>query len=702
MPAPLTRREFLKVSFTAGGSLLLASYLDACAPPAPTAAPVPTSTVPPPTATPIPEPFQPNLYIRIDPDDTVTLNIHRSEMGQGVRTALAMILAEELEADWSKVRVEQMDARTDVNQITSGSGSIRINYDPLRRAGATARQVLVNAAAQFWGITPEECKAENGEVIRVGTGDRIGYGKLVGLANDLDLKGTPRLKDPKEFRIIGTSVPRIDDPELLTGKAIFGLDVRVPNMLFAAVARSPVPGGRLSEYDATQAESLAGVRGVVEVPSGVAVIAENTWAALQGRSALKITWDEGSNASLSSDSIHQTLAAKMKEVIAQEPATPLKTIKAVYETPYLAHAAMEPVNCVADVRSDVCELWAPTQNPQAIQEFVQDRLGLPVIVHVTLLGGGFGRKLEVDYALEAAEVSRAFGGPVQVVWTREDDIQHDFYRQVTYHWMQAGWDGDGRLGLWRHYLAGQGIHGVAYQAGTEVLERDLAISYQVDGQVSQAYLVDFPVPTGPWRGVVSATNGFANECFIDEVAAALQQDPYEFRLSYLAENDPLRPALQLAAEKAGWGTPLAEGHGRGIACHNMYGETSVAMVADVSVADGAVRVEKVTCAISCGLVIHPDMVAQQLEGGVAFGLTSLLKGEITYKDGRVQQSNFHDYPLLQMSEMPEVEVYLVPDDRPPQGLGEMGIPPIVPAVLNAIFNATGKRIRHTPIRAGDL
>ena len=697
MTSSFTRRDFLKVTFVAGGSLLLAS----CVPALPTEilTPIQTATA---TSTPLPEvPFQPNLFIRIDPDGMVTLTIHRSEMGQGVRTALAMLLAEELEADWKTIRVQQMDASQGVNQITSGSGSILINYHPLRQAGATARGILVNAAAQFWSIPPEECKAENGEVVRADSGERIGYGKLVGIASDLKLKSTAALKDPREFRFIGTSVPRIDEPEIVTGKAIYGLDVRVPNMSFAVVARSPVVGGKLLTYDASQAEAVTGVRGVVEVPSGVAVVAENTWAAIQGRSALKITWEEGSNARLSSEFIHDSLAAKIKDAIAAEPAAPLKTIEAVYETPYLAHAALEPVNCVADVRSDVCELWMPTQNPQAVQEFVQGRLKLPTIVHVTLLGGGFGRKLEVDYGLEAAEVSKAFGGPVQVVWTREDDIQHDFYRQVTYHWMRAGWESDGTLKLWRHYLAAQGINGIAYQAGVDVLNEDIKIPYTMEGQSTGSFVINFPVHTGPWRGVVSATNAFANESFIDEVATTLRQDPYEFRMSRLSQSDTLRATLQLAAEKAGWGTPMAEGHGRGIACHKTYGQTSVAMVAEVSVADGAVRVEKVTCAINCGQVVHPDMVAQQMEGGIVFGLTTLLN-EITYKDGRVQQSNFHDYPLLQMSEMPDVEVHLVQGDSSPVGLGEMGVPPIVPAVTNAIFNATGKRIRHTPIRAGDL
>lgn len=700
----ITRRDFLKASFTTGGALLIGAFLEACAPPAPTDAPTPalTSTQ---TSTPVPEqPFQPNLFVRINPDGTITMIIHRSEMGQGVRTSLAMILAEELEADWSTIRIEQMNARSqsEVNQITSGSGSILINYSPLREAGATARQILIAAAAQTWGITPEECKAESGSIVQIATGERLGYGELVGIAGELRLTEEPALKDPADFKIIGTSVPRVDDPDIVTGKAMYGMDVRIPGMLYAVVARSPVFGGRLADYDSTQAESVPGVRFVVEVPSGIAVVADNTWAAMQGRAALNITWDEGANATLSSASIMQELADRTNEAIAQEDPTSLRTIEAVYETPYLAHAAIEPVNCVADVKSNRCELWLPTQNPQAVQEFVSDSLGMATEVHITLIGGGFGRKLEVDFALEAAEVSRAIGAPVQVVWTRDDDIQHDFYRQVTYHWLRSGWDDDSNIQLWRHYLAGQGINGVAYSAGREVLEEDIVAPYDMNNRISQAFLVNFPVPTGPWRGVVSATNAYANECFFDEVASALQKDPYEFRMELLDENDRLRSTLQLAAEKANWSAPLPEGRGRGIACHKTYGQTSVAMVAEVSVQDGAVRVHKVICAVNCGKVIHPDMVAQQMEGGIVFGLTALLKGEITIENGRVQQSSFQDYPLLQLNEMPEVEVYIADDDRPPQGLGEMGVPPIVPAVVNAIFNATGIRVRHTPIRPEDL
>jgi isoquinoline 1-oxidoreductase subunit beta len=693
----VTRRDFLKVSFTAGGASLVASWLEGCAPemiPAPLATPVST-----PTSAPQP-PFQPNLHIRIAPDGAISLIIHRSEMGQGVRTSLAMILAEELDADWSAIRVEQMDAQRELNQVTSGSGSVIINYDALRQAGATARALLIQAAAQSWGVSADECNAENSLVTHTASGKQLGYGELVSVAKDLKLDEHVTLKNPADFKLIGTSLPRVDEVNIVTGKAVYGLDVRLPGMLFTTVARPPVQGAKLVSYNAAAAQAVRGVRQVIEAPSGVAVVAENSWAAMQGRAALNIQWEAGSLVSLSSESIRQKMMEAVNKAAANEAPVDLTTLEAIYETPYLAHAAMEPVNCAADVRADHCDIWAPTQNPQDVQTFVQNRVGVPTDVHVTLLGGGFGRKLEVDYPIEAAEISKAIGGPVQVVWTREDDIQHDFYRQATVHWLKAGWDAQGNLGLWRHYMAGQGINGVAYRVGKEVLEEGLPVLYDIPQSLSQSFLINTPVPTGPWRGVMSAPNAFANECFLDEVAAALQKDPLALRLELLPETNPVRAVLELAAEKFMWSASLPEGHGRGIAAQ-IYHRTIVGMAAEASVEGAALRVHKVVCALNCGRVIHPDMVKQQVEGSIAFGLTSLFN-EITIDKGRVQQSNFHDYPLLQLKEMPDVEVYIVPSDAPPQGLGEMGVPPIVPAVLNAVFQATGKRIRHTPIRAEDL
>jgi isoquinoline 1-oxidoreductase beta subunit len=458
-----------------------------------------------------------------------------------------------------------------------------------------------------------------------------------------------------------------------------------------------VPGGKLVAFDAARAEAVPGVRKVVSLPSGVAVVADHTWAALQARAVLEITWDEGPQAALSSASIRAQLAEMIEKSVAGETSEAPHLLEAIYETPYLAHASMEPVNCIADVRSDGCDIWAPTQNPQAVQEYVQGRVGVPANVHVTLLGGGFGRMLEVDFAIEAAAVSKAAGAPVQVVWTREDDIRHDFYRQTTYHWLRAGWDDAGKLTLWRHVIAAPGINGVAYHAGNEVLEEGLAVSYAIPDSRERSLLAQVAIPTGPWRAVVDGPNAFANECFFDEVAAALGQDPYELRMALLRESDPLRPVVELAAAKAGWATPMPEGQGRGIACHTTD-QTPVAMVAEVAVQGSAVQVRRVVCAIACGVVINPDMVVQQIEGGIADGLMSLLKGEITIEGGRVQQGSFEDFPLLRIDEMPAVEVHILPETRPPQGVGEMGVPPVVPAVVNAIYAATGTRIRRIPIR----
>lgn len=689
----ISRRDFLKISFTASGALLIT----ACAP---EMLPSPTMTAAP-TSTPIPEiTFEPNLFIHIAQDGRITLRVHRSEMGQGVRTSLAMILAEELEADWQTVHVEQMDVTASLNQVTSGSGSVMINYGPLRTAGAAARTLLIQAAAKTWNVSAAECKAEKSAVIHTSSGKQLGYGELVQLAKDLQLEADASLKEPKDFTIIGTSKPRVDATDIVTGKAIYGLDVRLPGMLFATVARCPVLGGKLKDYDSTQAESVAGVKSVIKISNGVAVVADNTWSAMQGRAALKVNWDEGSQAELSTKSIRQKMVDSINRAVAKENPTELKTIEAIYETPYLAHATMEPMNCIADVRADGCDIWAPTQNPADVQSFVQNIVHVPTNVHVTLLGGGFGRRLEVDFAMEAAEISKAMSVPVQVVWSRDDDLQHDFYRQQTYHWLRAGWDEQGQLSLWRHFIAGQGINGIAYRAGKEVLDEGLEVLYKIPDHLSQSFMVNTAVPTGPWRGVMSTPNAFANECFLDEVAASLKQDPLALRLSLLEDGNPLKAVIQLAAEKSNWNSALPEGHGRGIGCQ-IYHNSIVVMIADVSVEQSAVHVHNVVCALDCGKVINPDMVTQQVEGSIVFGLTSLFN-EITYDKGRVQQSNFHDYPLLQLKDMPQVQVYVMPSENSPQGLGEMGVPPIVPAVMNAIFSASGKRFRHTPIRPEDL
>ena len=734
-PRKFSRRAFLRASAAAGGGLVITALVS-CSDddgsssstssrlPTPTTPPTPatadTASSSPSTAEPssssaqtatstepttevaATDDFAPSLHVTISLANVVTLTIHRSEMGQGVRTSLAMVLAEELEVDWSAIVVAQADADTRLgSQTTSGSGSMAGSYSILRSAGATARTMLIDAAAQTWGVDASACHAEHGTVVQTGTATSLAYGDLVSTAATLTTPLHAELKDPNAFTLIGTSPPRLDDPRIVTGTAVYGIDVRLPGMSFATVARCPVPGGTVRSFEANAAKAVVGVTDVVQISNGVAVVATNSWAALQGQAALQVTWDNGESVSLDSQAMRATMKRVVDGQFAEETVTGLTLLEAVYETPVLAHAPMEPLNCVADARSDVCEIWTSTQNPQDVQSFVSDAIGVPVIVHVTLLGGGFGRRLEVDFPIEAAEVSKAIGAPVQVVWSRSDDIQHDFYLMPTYHRLRAGWDASSTVMLWKHLMSGPALNGIAYRAGREVLEDGLDIPYRIDNDVSKAIVADIPLPTGPWRAVMQGPNAFANECFLDEVAAALGQDPLALRLQLLFDDDELRAVLELATSKAGWGQPLPAGQFHGLACQNVKG-TPTAMVAQVSVTDGTVRVHRVICAIDCGVVVHPDMVAQQIEGGVVYGLTALLKSEITIIGGAVQQANFTDYPLLELAEMPVVEVHAVPSDGPPRGVGEMGVPAVVPAVVNAIHAATGVRIRRIPLHAGDL
>jgi isoquinoline 1-oxidoreductase beta subunit len=712
-----SRRRFLQVSLTTGGALLIAACSDdgntaqsdtvvgtvAGGTASTTTVADTLTSIPPGTDSSSPAaPFAPNLFVRIDADDTVTVTVHRSEFGQGVRTALAMILADELDADWLSIRVEQAGADPEIgDQTTGGSGSITGNYKGLRRAGAMARMMLVAAAADRWGVDVTSCRVEQGTVINTATDDRLRFGELVADAGARQVPAIIKLKAPGEFKLIGTAVPRVDGLAIVTGAATFGLDATVEGMLYATVARCPVPGGTVAGFDATEASAVAGVRSVVAVPTGVAVVADTTWAAIRGRQRLSVTWVEGENAQWSTATIDTTLNGIIDGQVAAAPPPSGPVIEARYETPYAAHAAMEPVNCIAHVGADSCLIIAPTQNPQQVQSYVADAIGLPTEVHVSLMGGGFGRRLEVDFAIEAAEVSRAAAAPVQVVWTREDDFAFDFCRQPTRHWLRAEWDAAGTVTGWRHHLAAPGLNGIAYRAVTDVLSEGLDIPYSVKRKTREPTIAPIPLPTGPWRAVMAGPNAFANECFFDEVAAALGRDPYDLRKQLLPAGDPMLRVLELAATSADWGSAVAPGRGRGIACHE-YHDVPVAMVADVAVDGSVLRVERIVCAIDCGLVVQPDMVVQQIEGAVAFALTSMLKSAITHDKGRIQQQNFTDHPLLRLDEMPEVEVHIVESDSDPRGVGEMGVPPVVPAVANAIWAATGVRIRRIPLQPGDL
>ncbi len=675
----LNRRGFIKVSSAAGVGLLISIYLPGCASEpkpnaAPTITPVPTSTpTPAPTSIPapeVPDTIQPSVFVKIGEDNIVTITIHRSEMGQGVRTALAMILAEELDADWKNVRVEQANADNAYgDQMTGGSVSVSTSYNTLRRAGAVARDLMVTAAAQTWGIDKAKCSTEKGMVIHPAAGEQLSYGQLVPVAAALPV---PReydveAKNEADFRIVGTRVGRVDNPEIVTGKAIFGLDVKVPNMLYAVVARNPAIGGSITGFDDSQARQVAGVRDIVKLETGVAVVADNTWSALQGRKALALTFDDGPNADYGSAADEQSLMQKAAFTPGQN------ALVAYYVMPFLSHAPMEPMNCVVDARADRCEVWIPSQNPMAVKQAVANvtRLtGDAITVHVPLIGGGFGRRLSdnfpVPHITEAARISQAVGAPIKLFWTREDDIQHDYYHPLSVTRVRAGLDDVDTL-----------------RNGSDRFEASGAI------------------PTGAWRSVQNVPDAFARESFIDEYAFATQQDPVELRRKILYDRG--KAVLNLAAEKAGWGTPLPAGHGRGIAYHATWGVTHVAQVAEVVVDDeGHVRVQRVVCAVDCGVVINPEMVEAQMEGGIIFGLTMALKAAVSIEQGRVQQSNFHDYPLLRLDEAPVIEVYIVPSTESPTGIGEMSNPVIAPAVANAIFAATGKRIRRVPIKPEDL
>jgi isoquinoline 1-oxidoreductase beta subunit len=713
----LSRRGFLKTGALAGGGLILGVYLPGLAP-ARESFQQAAST------------FAPNAFVRIGKDESVTVVANHSEMGQGAYTSLAMMIADELEADWSRVRVESAPVDPAYNhtvfpiQMTGGSSSTYSEWERLRKAGAAARQMLIAAAAHSWSVDPASCRAENGKVAHAASGRELSYGQLVEKASQLQPPSQVALKEPKDFRLIGKPTRRLDTPDKTNGKAIFGLDVTLPGMLVALVARPPVFGGKAKTVSAEKAKAVPGVRHVVEIERGVAVVADGFWPAKLGREALEIVWDDGPLGTL--DSALQ--GAQYAELARQPGAVARKEgdvttalegaatkLEAVYELPYLAHAPMEPLNCVADVRNDGCDVWTGTQFQTVDHAAAAKDAGLKpeqVRVHTTLLGGGFGRRAVIDshFVREAVQLSRAVRAPVKVIWTREDDIRGGYYRPRAYHSISAGLDAGGMPVAWRHRLVCQSfIAGTPFESAivkegvdTVAVEGASELPYRVPNLLVEWQQAPGGVPTLWWRSVGHSHSGFVVESFLDELAHAAGKDPLEYRRTLLAGHSRHLKALELAAEKAGWGKPLPAGRARGIAVHESF-ESFVAQVAEVSVSrEGQLRVHRVTCAIDCGPVVNPDGIRAQLEGGIVFGLTAALYGEITFENGRVKQRNFHDYPMLRMHEMPEVEVHIVPSTDKMGGVGETGVPPIAPAVANAVFALTGKRIRRLPIRAADL
>ncbi len=702
----LSRRNFLVTSTAAGAGLVMGFYL-------------PQNL----SAAGQPESFSPNAYLRIAPDGKITVVVARSEMGQGVRTSLPMILAEELEADWSQISIEQAGASTEFgDQTTGGSASVRTTWDPMRKAGAAAREMLIAAAAQEWGVEPKACKAENCSVVHAASNRRRSYAELAAKAATLPVPADPLLKSPTDYKIVGKRLPRLDTPSKVDGSAMYGIDFRMPGMKNAFLSRSPVIGGKVVSFDDKKTRAIAGVTGVVKIgDSAIAVVANSVWEALQGRRALQVNWDQGPNKDLNSASVSESLkkSATGKAVTLYEAGDVAKAngkkVTAEFELPFLAHAPMEPGNTTAFVQDGKCEIWSPTQVPQDVRDSVASAIGLKpeqVKVNVTLLGGGFGRRLEHDYAVEAALVSQAVKGPVKVLWTREDDMQFSTYRPVSLHQLQATVDDQGWPTAFSHRIVSPSISRQKGQPGDGGVDPDLkdeaAPLYPIANVKLEYVDLDTPVPLGWMRSVYASQMAFAGESFLDELAALAKKDPLEYRLHLLSKDQEikyfdttwqtarLREVLRLVGEKSGWHKPLPVGRYRGIAafaCFNTY----VAEVVEISMKAGKPQVYRVVVAADCGQQINPNILEQQAESAVIFAMSAALHGNITVENGRIAQSNFSDYQLVRMPEAPKVEAYFVASTEAPTGIGEPPVPPFAPALCAAIHAATGKRIRSLPI-----
>jgi isoquinoline 1-oxidoreductase beta subunit len=669
-------------------------------------------------------PFTLNAFVHVGTDDVVTMIVNKSEMGQGVYTSMPMLVAEELECDWSKVRVESAPVAPVYNhtvfgtQMTGGSTSVASEWVRLRKVGAAAREMLIAAAAKMWNVSKTSCRAEKSMVIHT-SGKKLSYGQLAEKAAAMPVPKSVPLKKPSTFKIIGKATPCIDTPEKVDGKAVFGIDVRLTNVLTALLARPPVFGGKVKSVSSEKAKAVPGVKAVTQIESGVAVVAEDFWSAKKGREALTVVWDVGPLGTLSTEAIREQYVqlaktpgavARRQGNLAQALAGAARQLHAEYEVPYLAHAMMEPLNCLIDLRANGCEIWTGTQAQTDDRDAAARVLGLKpeqVQLHTTFLGGGFGRRANPhsDFVTEAAQVAKAIKESVRVLWTREDDIKGGYYRPMWYDRLSAGLDAKGNPVAWQHTIVGQSIiagtmfEGRLARGGIDEtsVEGAADIPYAIPNILVDLHSPRTGVPVQWWRSVGHSHTGFVVESFIDEVAHTAGKDPYEFRSTLLAKHPRHRGVLELAARKAGWGKPLASGHARGIAVHESF-NTFVAEVAEVSVnTDGRVRVHRVVCAVDCGRTMNPATIEAQLESAVVFGLTAALYGEITLKEGRVEQGNFNDYPMLRINEMPRVEVHIVQSKEAPSGMGEPGVPPIAAAVANAIFAATGKRIRRLPI-----
>jgi isoquinoline 1-oxidoreductase beta subunit len=733
------RRTFLKTSAAGGAALLIGFHL-------PARASDPAQEQEKPPINPL------NAWVRITPDNHVTLILAKSEMGQGIMTALPMILAEELCLDWKQVSIEQAPTNPKIyDHGTGGSGSVGGSWLPLRQAGAAAREMLIAAAAKKWEVETDTCKAQNGYVVHGHPERSYKYGELVADAALLPIPNFKEvaLKNSRDFTIVGHDTHRVEAALKATGIAKFGIDARPDGLLYAVIARCPVFYGKVASFDAMKAKAVPGVRDVFQIEvsgrgasstGGVAVLADNSWAAIEGRKALAVKWDEGAAASESTEELRNQFianAAKPGKVVRNEGdadaalASASKKVEAVYELPFAAHVCMEPMNCTVDIQTDRAEAWVPTQAPQWAQGVIAEAAKLPpekVAVHTMLMGGGFGRRYQADFVMEAAQVAKTAGKPVMVVWTREDDMQHDFYRPASYHKCQGAVDAAGNLAAWKHFQTSTSIAAKWREKGEENAEQGefgtgATVPYSSPNIRIEYTLAHSSAPRAWWRSVEHSSSGFVVESFVDELAAAAGQDPLEFRLRLIGESRKipqfgegpnaapldtarLKAVLQLAAEKAGWGKPLPEGEGRGIAGFFSF-DTYTAAVAEISIRQNGLKIKRFVCAVDCGRVVNPNGVRAQVESAAIYALTATLKDAITVERGRIVQSNFNDYQMMRMKEAPPIEVHLVASEEKPTGIGEPTVPVIAPALCNAIFNATRRstkhvRIRRLPIRAEDL
>jgi isoquinoline 1-oxidoreductase subunit beta len=710
--SPLSRREFVAAGLAAGAGLVVGFYL-------------------PHRGREGEQTFSPNAYLRITPDNRITVVVARSEMGQGVRTALPMILAEELEADWKRIEIEQAGASTLYgDQTTGGSASVRTTWDPMRRAGAAAREMLISAAALTWGVPRSGCSAQQGNIVHAASKRRLSYGELATKAATLPIPTDVPLKQSKDYKIVGQRLARVDSPSKVKGEAIFGIDFRTPGMRYAVLSRCQTIGGKLVSIDDKESKKIPGVIHVAKIGEAAAVVADTVWAALEGRRVLNVRWDDGPNKDLNTaavmDSLKKAAAKKGASLysVGDVAKATGRRITAQYHLPFMAHAPMEPGNCTAYYQGSSCELWAPTQVPQDCRDSVAQAVGLDpdqVKVNVTLMGGGFGRRLEHDYAVEAALVSKALHdaritdaseAPVKVIWTREDDMRCSTYRPASLHQLSAVLDGSGWPVAFTHRIIAPSISGQKGQPGPNGIDPDLpdeaAFIYALPNVSLEYVLTETPVPLGWMRSVYALQAAFASESFIDELAATAGKDPLEYRLRMLAKDADIqyftttwhtarmRGVLQLAAEKAEWSKPLPPGRFRGIACFGCF-SSYMAEVAEISMENDTPRVHRVVAAVDCGQLVNPGIVEQQIQGGVVYALANALRAKITVEKGRVVQGNFDDYAPLRMNETPSVEVYAVPSAESPTGIGEPSVPPLAPALCNAIYAATKKRIRSLPI-----